>query len=71
MWPQNVRTVQYFCAVRRFWRVAPMGGLMHLDWIMVETRLRQKGLTRPRALRRELDRLELMQDAALEELHRG
>jgi hypothetical protein len=48
-----------------------MGGLMHFDWIMVEHRLKQKGVTRPRVLRRELDRLELMERAALEELHRG
>lgn len=71
VWPENQVTVQNFCTVRRFWRVAPMGGLMHLDWTQVEARLRQKGVTRPRVLRRELDRLELMQDAALEELHRG
>lgn len=70
VWPENLRTVGHFCTVRRFWKVAPMGGLMHFDWIMVEQRLRQKGVTRPRVLRRELDRLELMEAAALEELHR-
>jgi hypothetical protein len=71
VWPENVRTVSLFCSVRRCWRVAPMGGLMGFDWIQVEARLRQKGVTRPRALRRELDRLEIMENAALEELHRG
>lgn len=44
---------------------------MGFDWVQVETRLRQKGVRRPRALHRELDRLELMEGAALEELARG
>jgi hypothetical protein len=65
-----VRTVSLFCAVRRCWRVAPMGGLMGFDWIQVEHRVRQKGVRRPRALRLELDRLELMEGVALEELGR-
>lgn len=69
VWPENVRTVGLFIAVRRCWRIAPMGGVMGFDWIQVESRLRQKGV-RPNRLRRELDRLELMEGAALQELHR-
>lgn len=70
VWPCAVRTVGLFVSVRRLWRVLPMGGLMSLDWMQVEARLRQKGLG-DAEVSIELDRLEVMESAALEELHRG
>lgn len=69
VWPENQRTVDLFCTVRRLWRVAPMGGVLSFDWVQVEARLRRKALD-GEALDRELDRLQVMEDAALEELHR-
>lgn len=70
VWPENWRTVHHFLLVQRCWRLKPMGSLMGYDWIQVEARLRQCGVHRPRSMRRELDRLAMMETPALQEINR-
>lgn len=64
VWPENWQTLQLFWAVRRCWRMRPMGGLMGFDWSQVQSKLQLLGLNR-RRMKREAGRLELMEDAVL------
>lgn len=47
-----------------------MGGLVGMDWVQVQARAQLGGLRGRRRLAREVARLELMEDAVLEELNR-
>lgn len=70
VWPENWPTVLLFWRVRRCWRVAPMGGLVGMDWVQVQSKAQLAGVRGRRRLARELARLEAMEEAALEELSR-
>lgn len=65
MWPENWDTVQLFWQVQRLWRIAPMGGFIGLDWTQIQAKLALKGRRRIGA---EVERLAMMEDAALAEL---
>lgn len=67
MWPENWETVQLFWRMQRLWRVAPMGGLIGLDWAQIQSKLALSGRRRIGA---EVARLEVMEDAALAEFAR-
>lgn len=70
VWPENWPTVMLFWRVRRCWRMAPMGGLVGMDWVQVESKAHLAGLRSRRRLARELARLEAMEEAVLEEMSR-
>lgn len=64
VWPENWQTLQLFMAVRRCWRMRPMGGVMGFDWTQVQSKMQILGVNR-RRMKREALRLELMEDAVL------
>lgn len=70
VWPENWPTVLLFWRVRRCWRVAPMGGLVGMDWQQVQSKAELTGLRGRKRLAREIARLEAMEEAVLEELSR-
>jgi hypothetical protein len=68
VWPDNVRPLRLFLALRRHWRVLAggMGGMawIGLDYVAVESVLRLMGTPR-RLWRRLFADLRAMEDAAL------
>jgi hypothetical protein len=66
VWPANERSLNAFLAVGRQWRVAPMGGLLGLDYPGVEAVLRMRKIKVDAEL---LDDLAVMESGALEVLN--
>lgn len=67
VWPENWETVQLFLAVQTQWRMAPMGGVVGLDYAAVDAAIRH--LRRP--MTPELFAgLQIMEKAAIAELNR-
>lgn len=46
LWPENELPLLAMMRCRNCWRIAPMGGLIGLDWSQVEIRLRQMRISR-------------------------
>ncbi len=81
VWPCNWDTVMLFWSVQNCWVykmsarivgmcVVPFSQVIGMDWALIESKLRMRGLTR-KQLQREEARLELMETAILKELRGG
>ena len=62
IWPENDGAWRAFLAVRRFWRIGPLGGALHLDRPNVESELRMRKIRIDIAL---LDDLAAIEDGVL------
>ncbi|MDA8107571.1 MAG: DUF1799 domain-containing protein [Betaproteobacteria bacterium] len=58
VWPENKRAHRAFLAVRRLWRIGPMGGVLGLDRPNVESELRMRKIALDGALLDDLDAIE-------------
>ena len=67
VWPENWPVIELWCRVQTQWRVAPMGGLLGLDYQAVDMVLRLTGAEQPLEL---FDDLREMERAALEAMAR-
>ncbi len=63
VWPENERALQVFLAVRRLWRIGPLGGVLGLDRPSVESELRMRKVKVDATL---LDDLAAIEGGALE-----
>lgn len=63
VWPQNERALEAFLLVRRQWRIAPMGGVIGLDFPGVESLLRMSKIEADAEL---LDDLSMIEGGVLE-----